>query len=430
MLRSIVGRGIVTTENLRRPPRRVYTLKETISGLAVEDAGDLPLELYRRKIGSHEQRKRYADLQRRFQDMTGRNFDLSAGVVEQSDDGIAQIDVELQIESPAGWVPIEYAGAGLWEALVALSAVVPEPGQVVLLDEPATHLHTGWQREFLRYLRAQHEVVVITHSPFLVPADSPDDFARVVRLASLEKGTQAVGTGQHEVPEQWKERWRRIFAGSADARAVLFARGVILVEGDTEVGAFARWFNDGAVVGGVNRGAESRNLTVISADGDWNFGAYVSFLEYMRIPWAILADGPALSPDYEHSLMKSLSLDPATGRAPTTLMGAPPDSPDFDAWCTFWHANGVFTVAKTFGLRVSGEKFEGDSEASGEIERFFSMMDESLWMTIKEAGTGKVRRGYQFADQLDLEIHPKALVALRGLWQSMIERLDSTSRFD
>lgn len=427
VVRSIAGRGIVTTENLRRPPVRLYTLEEARTGLAVEDAGDLPLEFYRRKNGGDGQRDRFRELQDRFARMTGRRFDLAATIVPQpAPPGTTMpdvLDVELQVESRAGWIPIEHAGAGLWEALVALSAAVPEPGQVVFLDEPAAHLHSSWQREFLRYLRTQHQIVMITHSPFLVPADSPDDFSRVIRLARSSDGARALGMGQGDVPSAWKERWRQILAGSADARAVLFARGVLLVEGETEVGAFGRWFNDAKVVGGSDKGAEALNLVIISVDGDWNFGPYVSYLEHLQIPWAILADGPALSPDYEHSLSKSLTIDPATSRAPTVLVGMKPESPEFGHWRSYWLANGVFTVAETFGLKEKGEKFEGDSEASGEVERFFSILDDELWASVKMAGTGKVRRGYRFAEQLDLDCHAEALDILRSLWRLVSKRL-------
>ena len=151
VLRAIVGRSVVTTENLRRPPQRFYSFEETESGLAV-DAGDLPLELYRRKNGLPYQRGLYTKLQERFRTLTGQRFDLYSSVGGSQGDGGGQLEVGLQVESRAGWLPIEQAGAGLWEALVTLSATVSEPGQVVFLDEAATHLHSSWQLQLLRLL--------------------------------------------------------------------------------------------------------------------------------------------------------------------------------------------------------------------------------------------------------------------------------------
>ncbi|MFL6163486.1 MAG: TOPRIM nucleotidyl transferase/hydrolase domain-containing protein [Jatrophihabitantaceae bacterium] len=94
-----------------------------------------------------------------------------------------------------------------------------------------------------------------------------------------------------------------------------------------------------------------RNITIISVDGDRNFGPWVSYLEQLRIPWLILADGPVLSPNYPHSLSNQLGLDPNTGKAAYALNGKPPGSDEFDAWRDYWRANQVMTVATTFGLK-------------------------------------------------------------------------------
>lgn len=418
----LVSQAIVTTENIRRPPRRRYGLDEIGAASATEDAGDLPLDLYRRKNGDHEQRTRFARLQNLFLEMTARGFDV-ASTVDQNSDPV-QLDVDLQVQAPPGWIPIEHAGAGLWEALVALSAAVPEPGQVVLLDEPATHLHASWQLDLLRYLRSHHQVVLITHSPFLVPAETLDDFNRVVRLVSGGGDTVAVGISQSDVPEAWRERWRQTFASSADARNVLFVRGVLLVEGDTEIGAFRRWFNDALIVGTPERGLDARNLAVVSVDGDRNFSIYVSYLERMQIPWAVLCDGPALSPRYRNGLIKLFAADPDTGDLPTVLIGSPPDSDEFADWKKYWASNGVFCVADAFGVDEEGTPHSGDTDSSGEIERFFRRIDENLWSSVKSSGTSKVRRGYRFAEELDLQSHPHALRALGDLWTSVVERLD------
>jgi hypothetical protein len=424
VLRDLIGRAVVTTENLRRPPRRAYELDEVRSGLAVEDAGDLPLELYRRKNGSPEQRARYAGLQRSFQAMTGRRLDLAASFTASPTDTAERLDVMLQVETPAGWVPIENAGAGLWEALAALAVVVSEPGQVVLLDEPATHLHSSWQRQLLRDLTEHHQVVMVTHSPFLVPTLTSDDFTRVTRLAVSDGKVNAVSVGRDDVPTHWRERWRQIFAGSTDARDVLFSRGVILVEGDTEVGAFRHWFNDPAVVDSIERGAEARNLGIISVDGDGNFGPWVSYLHQMSIQWAVLADGPALSPDHKNSLMQQLGPDSQTGERSIRLSARPPQSADFAEWRAYWATNGVYTVAETFGIKSTGHAVEGDSEKSGEIERWLSQLDPGLWANVKAATTSKVRRGYRFAEQLDLTTHTEATKKLQQLWTTLLSRID------
>ncbi|MFL6163487.1 MAG: hypothetical protein ACJ74U_14815 [Jatrophihabitantaceae bacterium] len=81
----------------------------------------------------------------------------------------------------------------------------------------------------------------------------------MTRLTVTNGEVVAVRIDTDSTPDAWRERWRQIFAGSTDARDVLFSRGVLLVEGDTEVGAFRQWFNDPQVVGEVERGAEAQH---------------------------------------------------------------------------------------------------------------------------------------------------------------------------
>ena len=427
VLRDILGRSLAVTANLRRPPKTTYTLAEAQSGLTVEDAGDLPLELYRRKVGAPEAREAYAQLQERFLSMTGRRLDIRSDhqlVLGSDDSQEAVLVVEPQVESTSGWIPIENAGAGLWEALVVLAAALPEPGRVVLLDEPATHLHSTWQRLLVQYLKSLNQVVLITHSAFLVPSETLEDLRRVVRLVPTAEGTRAVGIGQQTVPEGWRARWRQILAGSTDARSVLFTRGVILVEGETELGALRRWFNDPAVIGSEGAGLDVHNLMVLSVDGDWNFGPHVSYLHTMGVPWVILADGPALAPAYKNGLLRAFAFDETTGERVLTLVGdQPSETGPFEEWQHFWRRNGVLTVASTFGIKGSGEKHAADAKDSGEIERFLRQLDEELWTTVKSEVTSKVRRGYVFAERLNLDAHPDAKASIEALWNALLARL-------
>ena len=198
--------------------------------------------------------------------------------------------------------------------------------------------------------------------------------------------------------------------------------------GPTEVGAFRHWFNDPDVVGGVDRGAEARNIAVVSVDGDRNFGPWVSYLEQMRIPWAILADGPVLSPDHERSLVGQLVEDQATSTRPVQLIGEQPNSRGFAEWQAYWKPNGVFTVATTFGLKADGRTFAGDSEMSGEIERWFAGLEPALWSVVRAADTSKVRRGYRFAEELHLKKDSEALYMVRELWSLLVSRVDFDAR--
>lgn len=426
VLREALGRGIVVTENLRRPPRELYSLDEARGDAAsVEDAGDLPLELFHWKTGSPVQRQRWAGLQRRFLDLTGHVLDLQTYFPRTKD--VEALRIELQVSIPSGWIPITNAGAGLWEAVVALSATLQESGQVVLLDEPATNLDSNWQARLLALVGSQHQTILITHSAFLLPTGSADDLLRVTRLDSTDGATSTHSLDPRSVPDGWLSRWRQLLAGSADARTMLFARGVLLVEGETELGALRLWFNDARVTGTAAPGLDGRNLVLISVDGDNNFGPYVSYLGAMGIPWAVLADGPALSPVHNHSLIKQLSARDSSRWPEVMTGGQPTDSDDFASWRTYWESNGVFTAAVSFGLSPDGAVIGGDGDDSGEIEGFLRSLDPALWDRHKTEGVSKVRRGHAFASELDLAAGSVSVGRLSELWTKLQNRLDPDS---
>ena len=433
--RALAG-GLVLTANLRRPPRTLYELTEVGSPVSLEDAGDLPLELYQRAVGALAERRTYEDVRSLFKELTGQTLDLAVRVVPAPAHrsttfvpqlvGLPQVGYQpllgLQaVDSPpsfqmliqpvvrieSGEVPIDLAGAGLWEALVASTAAVQASGRVVVLDEPAANLHPTWQRRVLKHLATLDQSLVITHSPYLVPARSVEDLSRTVRLHQGPAGTELARLPR-DLPEGWIDRWRQIFAGSADSRAALFANGVVLLEGDTEYGAFGQWFAIPAVTGDPNQTADALNVLLLSVGGDKNFGPYVSYLKALAIPWVIICDGPVLSPERETSLICQL-VGAGVGLNPR------PTTHEFSAWKTFWREHGVFTVADQFG----GVK--DDHDKSGEIEAFFGRTNAALWQEVSSRHQkSKTRAGFAFAEEIVLEAHPQALAELRSIWVAAI----------
>ncbi len=427
---------IVATENLRRPPRLTYGLEEVGPPVTLDDAGDLPLELYRRRVSyTPEDRQAFAAVQSLFRELTGKDLDITAKVMTVPSGGPTpfthqmallppgdeshpiegtpehQLMVQPVVSVPGGQVPVELAGAGVWEALVACSMAVRVPGRVVLLDEPAVNMHPTWQRRLLAHLSGLDQVILVTHSPFLVPGDKVDDLSRITRL-SMEAGESRRAHLREAAPDEWKNRWRQLMAGSAEARAALFAQGVVLLEGDTELGAFGYWFSDELVVQERRRAYDALNLQLLVVGADTSFGAHVSYLNAFEIPWVIICDGPVLSPERRQSLLVQLQ------GADVILGSTPGKTHPFSDWKDFWQRNGVFTVAECFG----GVK--DDKDKSGEIEAFFARIDADLWQdAYGRYANSKVRAGYSFAERVDLIAHPAQVDELRGLWTAIVQRL-------
>jgi hypothetical protein len=106
------------------------------------------------------------------------------------------------------------------------------------------------------------------------------------------------------------------------------------------------------------------------------------------------------------------------------LTGEAPDSDEFDPWRDYWCNNRVLTVATTFGLKANAEKVSTSSPESGEIESWFARLDAKLWAEVKSTATSKVRRGYRFAEELDVAQREDALRALQDLWAAVVAHLD------
>ena len=112
----------------------------------------------------------------------------------------------------------------------------------MILDEPALNLHPTWQHILRASFRTfPGQLILVTHSAELVPMSDERGLASIVRLESASSATRA-----HRLPAntdpQTAAKIARVFTLSADARALIFARGAVLLEGETELGALPGWF--------------------------------------------------------------------------------------------------------------------------------------------------------------------------------------------
>jgi hypothetical protein len=173
---------------------------------------------------------------------------------------------------------------------VVAEALVESKDRFVILDEPALTLHPTWQRAVrASILEAPGTCLLITHSANLVPVETPDDLSGLVRIEN-ESG---VSRG-HRLPRLAPDNASRItreFALSSDAVSLLFARGVVLLEGETEQGALPKWFDRLKDTGCPTPG--ELDLAFYSVGGDSNFRTLLTVLHAFAIPWVLVCDGAA-----------------------------------------------------------------------------------------------------------------------------------------
>jgi len=400
VLQVVLGRGLVLLGDLRQPPRMMYTVEDVSVDPSPTDGSRIPVRLFRLKNGAASDRRQYGGIQELFRRLTGRSFDVAlAGTPPGQAEASAQgLQVSVLIQHNDHDLPVEFAGAGIWEALL-LSAVLPESaGVVAVLDEPARNLHPTMQRRLLTEMRgAAGQFIMATHSPYLVSLQEDRDLAGIVRFGISNDVTRArrIATGRPDIA-----RLRKALGESADARALLFARGVVLVEGGTELGALPEWFAKSSTA--QHRGPpDALNVVIFSVDGDQGFRTIVAFLHGLGVPWAIVCDGSvyrfrngngqifqqALSGGIDSPALQEAVDQAAAGKA----VG-------FEKLRDLGESNGIFTLAA--GWDPAAESFETyiETVAPGQLAE-----------AEKVVGRSKPRQGRQIASGAEC---PSAVDAL------------------
>ena len=168
------------------------------------------------------------------------------------------------------------------------------------IEEPEAHLHPHLQRlvyrDFLRPRKHQEDskkeepgesrdattIFLTTHSPHIASVSPVDSFLQL-RRSGDRKSTEGVSTAGITLDEKEQldlERYLDVTRGE-----LLFAKGVILVEGDAEIyliPAFARL---------QNLDLDALGISICSVSGT-NFAPYVKFIgpKGLNIPFVVLTD--------------------------------------------------------------------------------------------------------------------------------------------
>lgn len=298
-------------------------------------------------------------------------------------------------------LPVQMHGAGTWEALVIAEALAEAADRLVILDEPAVTLHPTWQRALRsRLSEAPGQFLVITHSADLVPMEDADGLASLVRIENETGQSRAHCFDRSSLPDDEVSRITREFALSADAVSLLFARGVILVEGETKLGALPAWFKTCAAGTGCKSPADL-DLGFWSVGGDRNFRTYVAVLRALAIPWVLICDGAAF--DVEKRQKNPHIFD--------QILKAKVDAPDLDRFLERLNTGkqkrvmngevfteerelgeryGIFTLARGWKTADKAARTPNDESFEAFVEAVApGMLDQAE----AEVGGSKVRRG-------------------------------------
>jgi hypothetical protein len=393
-------------------------------------SGDLVGRLHALKNGDQLAQIRYRQVQSIFEALApGRRFELRTGR-RSSDAETSEPVTEIEVFPVSGDPltvqprPLRFAGTGVSQALVIAEAVVGEPDQVLVLDEPATNLHPPWQRLVQSQLGSSGgQCILVTHSPYLMPAETRDQLASVARFGVQGGATRVHRLSEDDLADEW---WTSVMikelAWSADARALLFAAGVVLLEGPTEQAALPIWFAK-STTAGRHRAPGDLHLAFYSVGGDQDFRPFIGYLHRFGVPWAVVCDGAAFRFDVRGHIFEQ-------------VLGAGVDDPELDnfvqqsgisskpsrelsaavfaAMVEVGRTHGVFTLAGGWHRKKDPE---GDYESFEAFVASQPQLDQAASAATERSSKSKPRAGRLLAESTDC---PPAVDELYG---RILERL-------
>ncbi|WP_166788994.1 ATP-dependent endonuclease [Cryobacterium sp. TMB1-7] len=169
----------------------------------------------------------------------------------------------------------------------------PRQCYLLLFEEPELYLHPRAQRQLfdaLALFAVDHPVMVTTHSPVFFSAESTSTFIKLQKTPSTSDGPASVRPFPVDFRGQLSARDAFQLVCHENNEAALFARTVVLVEGDSDVVVFphlaklldSAWDN------------VEQNIVFIRTGGKTSIGRYRDFFGHFDIDVHAIADLDAL----------------------------------------------------------------------------------------------------------------------------------------
>lgn len=178
---------------------------------------------------------------------------------------------------------IDHLGSGFRRVFATLLYIFHPEYEVVIIDEPETHLHPVMVKKLLWAMQNSNfgQVFFTTHSPLFINSITLNQLLRVVKD---DKSTRAFGLPMQKTHFSYQRLMQEL---DADNTEMLFADTVVLVEGVSDrilVRALIDRFYTG-----------DKDVKVVQTHGKGNVGVYIDLLKIFQINYLVLLDKDILT---------------------------------------------------------------------------------------------------------------------------------------
>ncbi len=278
---------------------------------------------------------------------------------------------------------------------------------LIAIEEPESHLHPHFQRLiFENVFQQEHLLLVSTHSPTIVSISDPRHFLVLRRSENEIKACSTAGFAAGD-EKMHKDVSRYLDATRGE---MVFARGVLLVEGDAEMfllPAFARRMKE---AGKIPHSLDGAGISVCNVYGT-DFTPYVEFLKFLDIPFAILTDGDPKNT--VTGLTRGLDLAKKLNLPNIAAIESQFENQDLSAVRDNLAQAGIFVNEQTLEVELLKAGYEGEfCDVYGELgasdvrekslrELIQDKNFETVIKRIETRGMGKGRFAQRLAGRLD-----------------------------
>lgn len=168
---------------------------------------------------STTKQKRFEKLKTTFENLSFIHGDL----IISSETGLS---VDIYIDYGDYQVKIEDEGAGIQDTLIIMTALEIHRGNIILIEEPETHLHPSAQRELFNVIKSynnESQIFITTHSTVFANLVEP---SQIYLVDQDENGYSTLNNIQNE--DQFSTIKSSLGIQNSDA---LFSNHIVIVEG-------------------------------------------------------------------------------------------------------------------------------------------------------------------------------------------------------